>query len=204
MSINYNPLGGLAGRIAFELRLRSNGHLVGSRIELDVFEFQQNPEEAEANDIFENEDGELIKDYYGQRQVISFLVANAVPLGSQNLVKILALLDMINIINNQGLTHRLEIYYRQGSTFASTISDAVYSGTINQNEVTAAANAGQTIPLEFKSRHLETDIEMLVEEDESIRYGRVLLENNDDAYILTEDGGYIRLENKTMVLPPVQ
>lgn len=204
MSINYNPLGGLAGRIAFELRLRSNGHLVGSRIELDVFEFQQNPEEAEANDIFENEDGELIKDYYGQRQVISFLVANAVPLGSQNLVKILALLDMINIINNQGLTHRLEIYYRQSSTFASTISDAVYSGTINQNEVTAAANAGQTIPLEFKSRHLETDIEMLVEEDESIRYGRVLLENNDDAYILTEDGGYIRLENKTMVLPPVQ
>lgn len=204
MSINYNPLGGLAGRIAFELRLRSNGHLVGSRIELDVFEFQQNPEEAEANDIFENEDGELIKDYYGQRQVISFLVANAAPLGSQNLVKILALLDMINIINNQGLTHRLEIYYRQSSTFASTISDAVYSGTINQNEVTAAANAGQTIPLEFKSRHLETDIEMLVEEDESIRYGRVLLENNDDAYILTEDGGYIRLENKTMVLPPVQ
>jgi len=181
MSVTYTPINGNAGTVSFDLVDRQTGEIFDSIASLDIIEFDEDDEESEFNEIFTNINDELIKNHAGHRKKISFSIVNAGIMGNTNLAKIFKLVQFLNIVNYDQETYRLSIQFR-GSDTSGVVSDAVYFGNFKLNEISANANIGQTIPLEFRSRTTG----ML---DYSI--------NAFFRYLLLQDGGYVLLQNNT-------
>lgn len=188
----YLPINGLAGAISFTLYLRSDNSIIVTTTTVNVFEFKEANQESQDNEIFENILGDLIKNFYGFRKVISFSLANSASLGMDNLSRVLLLVDCINMINNNPELYKLSITFRQGSTVSAFIEDAVFAGELNINEISQSSNSGQVIPLEFRSRVLVQNVTFGHDDPQSLVYAYLLAE--DGSRLLLESGGKILLE----------
>lgn len=194
---SYVPIGGQAGKITVRMFRRANNTQLGNTLQLSVFGFKESLEDAQDNDMFENILGTLTENYYGERKVISFSVANGSSLDAQNLHNIFVLCGYINFIRNQPRIFRLEIEFRKGIRTASVINDAVFFGDRSPQEITDSANAGQTIPMQFKSRTYSNNIQIAFDHIDGITE-EVVSGEETNTIIVLESGGKILLEGIPM------
>lgn len=157
----YIPMQGLAGQISFALHYRdtSQGQTWIEEVLLNVFEFKQSAETE--TDEFVNINRQLIDDFYGERVSIEFTLANyGDSMTSANPIeKIIKLYSMVNRIRNERETYRLKIFYRYPANVS--IYDAMFTGSLlSIEEINQQNNSGQKKVMSFKSRTLETNIEI--------------------------------------------
>lgn len=159
MATSYVPFNGNAGTVKVSLnQFRKYGVNVVpeylNHVLLNVIDYSETMEDSQLNDIYEDINGILRKNHFGDRRVISFSVVNSprvAAAGSKtNRRAIQELVQMINTINKYPKSYRLVLQYRDDAGM-STIYDAVFTGKIALNEFTNDSNVAQIIPLEFKA-----------------------------------------------------
>lgn len=204
MSLNYTPFKGNAGTIKFSLtRHRQAGVPIVPEfhtniIYLNITEFKEWMEESSMNETFENINGDVGKNHFGYRQVVSFSAVNAnnmpIPAGSTktNRRAIQELIQMINAINLAPKDYTLRMQYRD-DVENSTISSVMYSGTPSLEELISDANVAQKVPFEFKAVSLsEPDfgldadsLPVIVDET-----NRIFITETDDMIFINETNAF--------------
>lgn len=191
MAIAYYPINGYAGKVSIRVYDYEDEDY-SSTISFYVVDFSESNEDSEYTELFTNINDELIKDYRGYRKVISFSIVNAPfdtgrMIDETNITNIIKLATYINIVQRYPSIKKLEIVYRSGE-ISSIIDNAILIGEINLQEISKNANAGQIIPLTFKSKNVY-DIEFA-----AANYITGISFENEDSIFVTED----ELENLIM------
>lgn len=197
MSI-YTPIGGHAGKIKATL-CRRTGQPVGQELEMYVFGFSESLEPADGNDVFENILNDLVENYYGERKVITFDVANGGGLGYENLRNIVLLSGYIDIIRREPQDYKLQIVFRSDRGIEGRIDDAVFFGDLSPKEISNSSSTGQTISMQFKSRTAQDGVVLDFYDPLNQLSGLLLNENPGFGFIALEDGGALMLETINII-----
>lgn len=194
MSATYSPLKGNAGIVKMSLiRKREAGvpivPIYINNIQINVSNFSEKMTESSLNEEMEDINTDLQKNYFGHRQEISFSVINSprIPLvsGTTKTIKrcIQEIVQMINAVNLDPRTYRLEIQYRDNYSYG-TIQDAIFSGEIELKELSTDSNIAQEFPMTFKSRTTSVP-DFGMDSDESVLF--ILEDNSSNNIILVRE-----------------